>query len=80
MMALPAHGRAPLGVRHMHDVLRAPGPDWSPGWSDTSQEMEILVLRHQLAVLLRRTPRPAWTDCALIAALTRLPPRPRRSG
>ena len=39
--------------------------------SDTSQEMEILVLRHQLAVLLRRTPRPAWTDRALIAALTR---------
>jgi len=33
--------------------------------------MEILVLRHQLAVLLRRTPRPAWTDRALIAALTR---------
>jgi putative transposase len=43
--------------------------------SDTSEEMEILVLRHQLAVLLRRTPRPA-----LIAALTRLLPKPRRSG
>ena len=50
------------------------------GRSDTSEEMEILVLRHQLAMLLRRTPRPAWTDRALIAALTRLLPKPRRSG
>ena len=39
--------------------------------SDTSEEMEILVLGHQVAVLLRRTPRPAWTDRALIAAVTR---------
>src|SRR4051794_28785813 len=48
--------------------------------SDTSKEIEILVLLHQLAVLERRTPRPpmSWTDRALIAALTRLPPaRPR---
>src|SRR3954447_20130910 len=44
--------------------------------SDTSKEIEILVLRHQLAVLERRTPRPrmSWTDRALIAALTRLLP------
>jgi homeodomain-containing protein len=50
--------------------------------SDTSKEIEILVLRHQLAVLQRRTPRPrpAWTDRALIAALTRLLPKPRRLG
>src|SRR3954465_7913074 len=50
--------------------------------SDTSKEIEILVLRHQLAVLQRRTPRPrmTWTDRALIAALTRLLPRPRRLG
>ena len=26
--------------------------------SDTANEIEILVLRHQLAVLRRRTPRP----------------------
>src|SRR4051794_19175603 len=49
---------------------------------DTSKEIEILVLRHQLAVLQRRTPRPPmnWTDRALIAALTRLLPTPRRLG
>ena len=48
--------------------------------SDTSKDIEILVLRHQLAVLQRRTPRPrmTWTDRALIAALTRLLPVRRR--
>jgi hypothetical protein len=50
--------------------------------SDTSKDIEILVLRHQLAVLQRRTPRPrtTWTDRALIAALTRLLPVRRRLG
>jgi transposase len=50
--------------------------------SDTSKEIEILVLRHQLAVLRRRTPRPriSWTDRALIAALTRLLPARRHLG
>ena len=39
--------------------------------SDTANEIEILVLRHQLAVLQRRTPRPriSWSDRAVIAAL-----------
>ena len=49
--------------------------------SDTANEIEILVLRHQLAVLQRRTPRPqiSWTDRAVISALARLlPPRRRR--
>jgi putative transposase len=50
--------------------------------SDTSKEIEILVLRHQLAVLQRRTPSPrmSWTDRALLAALTRLLPTPRALG
>jgi hypothetical protein len=50
--------------------------------SDTSKEIEIVVLRHQLVVLQRRTPRP-WIrrpDRALIAALTRLLPARRRLG
>ena len=36
--------------------------------SDTSKDVEILLLRHQLAVLQRRTPRPRlrWIDRAII--------------
>src|SRR5829696_5780085 len=50
--------------------------------SETSKEIEILVLRHQLTLLQRRTPRPPlnWSDRALIAALIRLLPTPRRLG
>jgi hypothetical protein len=50
--------------------------------SDAAKEIEILVLRHQLAVLQRHRPRPriSWTDRAVIAALGRLLPACRRCG
>jgi len=50
--------------------------------SDAAKEIEILVLRHQLAVLQRRRPRPriSSTDRAVIAALGRLLPACRRCG
>jgi putative transposase len=45
--------------------------------SETANQVEILVLRHQLAMLQRTTPRPrmSWADRAFIAALVRLLPR-----
>jgi putative transposase len=50
--------------------------------SESTNEIEILVLRHQLAVLQRHTPRPriSWTDRAFIAALARLLPARHRCG
>jgi hypothetical protein len=50
--------------------------------SQQAKEIEILVLRHQLAILQRRIPRPRmnWADRALTAALARLLPTRRRLG
>ena len=48
---------------------------------DAAKDLELLVLRHQLAVLRRQTPRPRLepVDRALLAAVSRVLPRARWS-
>ena len=50
--------------------------------SDLARDAEIVILRHELAVLGRATHRPrlAWSDRALLAMFVRLLPADRRVG
>src|SRR6185437_4743767 len=48
--------------------------------SDAAKDVEIVVLRHEVACCAARTPRPAltWLDRAVLSALSRLLPAPLR--
>ncbi len=61
--------------------VRVLGWLWLFGRSSASKDVELLVLRHEVALLRRANPKPRldWADRAVLAALIRLLPRNLRA-
>ncbi|MGW1682723.1 integrase [Saccharopolyspora sp. NPDC002376] len=67
-----------MSLRLLYLILvRIVGWLWLLGRSSASKDVEILVLRHEVAVLRRTNPKPRmnWADRAVFSALIRLLPK-----
>jgi putative transposase len=72
-----------VSIRLLYRILlRLAGWLMLLGRSSASKDAEILILRHEVAVLRRTQPRPRmdWADRAVLAALTLCRSNTRLSG
>src|SRR5678809_922928 len=70
-----------MALRLLYLIFRQVlGLDLLMGRTSSAKDVELLVLRHEVAVLRRSNPRPRldWADRAMFAALVRRLPRALR--